>query len=266
MISVSQLFIYPLKSSAGISLENSLVTLQGLNHDRTLAVIDDNNQIITGREYPKLLRIRAEVTEREIQLHSDRNSKSGSTQVSADPIDIKIFSHTTQGCQLDNGLSEWLSETLEISCKLIALHDINRPILEKHGGKPGSRLNYGDASPILLLSEASLDDLNSRLDHPVGILNFRPNIVVKGCNAYEEDNWKTININGCLFDVHAHCPRCIFTTIDPISQIKSPDKEPLATLSQYRKQAEGKVNFGVYLVPRNKGHISIGDNLQINPE
>ncbi|UXP31602.1 MOSC domain-containing protein [Reichenbachiella agarivorans] len=264
MITVSDLYIYPLKSGAAVSLVTCEITATGLANDRRLAVIDADNKILTGREYPKLLGVQAAVTGQVLHLREKSNKEIDIT-ISAENnelLDIMLFKNLVQGIDLGSAAAAWVSNLLSTNCRLVAMLEHHRPLREKDGGQSGDKVNYADTSPILLLSEESLADLNQRLDSPVTMQHFRPNIVVKGCLPYEEDTWQTVEINGCLFDVHLHCPRCVFITIDPVTQQKDPNAEPLATLAKYRKQTNNAVTFGVYLVPRRLGCVKIGDSVK----
>ena len=102
--------------------------------------------------------------------------------------------------------------------------------------------------------------LNSKLETKVTLEHFRPNIVVSGLLAYEEDNWSSVKIGSCEFDVILKTPRCNMTTIDPITTKVDGRQEPLRTLSRYRKTGN-KINFGIYLIPKNAGPISITDEI-----
>ena len=131
----------------------------------------------------------------------------------------------------------------------------------KYNGKENDLISFSDISPIHLISEESLKDLNSKLESPVTIENFRPNILLSGSTAYEEDNWSSVKIGDCEFDVTLKTPRCILTTIDPITTKVDSKQEPLRTLSKYRK-AGNSINFGIYLTPKKTGVINITDKIK----
>ncbi len=132
----------------------------------------------------------------------------------------------------------------------------------KYNGKENDFISFSDIAPIHLISEASLKDLNSKLKSPVTIDHFRPNILVSGCLAYEEDNWSSVTIGNCEFEVTLKTPRCSFTTINPVTTKVDSEQEPLRTLSTYRK-AGNYINFGVYLLPKKTGVLNITDPIKI---
>jgi uncharacterized protein YcbX len=122
------------------------------------------------------------------------------------------------------------------------------------------------------MNEASFDDLNKRMmnskkiDLPVTPLQYRPNFVVKGANAWEEDNWKWIKIgNTAVFKVNQPCLRCVLTNINPITGERHPDMQPLKTLKEFRvfPKIAASPFFGIHLGVRQKGHIKLGDDVFI---
>ena len=121
-------------------------------------------------------------------------------------------------------------------------------------------MSFADGFSILLISQASLDALNRRLETPVGMDRFRPNIVVDGCAPFAEDMWRRIRINGCTFDVVKPCARCVMVTVNPETGEKG--KEPLRTLSTFRAH-NGQVLFGQNLIHRSHGQLRVGDTVQV---
>jgi len=262
---LSNIYIYPLKSSKAIKMDFSEVLTTGLANDRTMAAIGESNKVITGREFPALTSITATVSGNTLKL-----AKHGRKQLEiALPIgekanfSFKLFRNTVEGIKCDDAASEWLSDVLGINCSLAYIDSNFRQIDTKRGGKIDDRFAYADASPIHLITEESLGVLNSIMKKNVSELNFRPNLVVKGGKAFDEDSWKSIVINDCVFEVHYKCERCIFTTVNPATFLKDEEMQPLATLAKFRRNRKEPLTFGVYLVPRKTGSISIGDDIQV---
>jgi uncharacterized protein YcbX len=113
----------------------------------------------------------------------------------------------------------------------------------------------------LLISQASLDDLNSRLETPVPMNRFRPNLVVQGCEAFAEDNWQRVRIGSVEFAVAKPCSRCVMPSIDQATAAK--DSEVLQVLAGYRRGDDRQVYFGQNLVYSGTGKLSVGDTLEI---
>ncbi|XP_023566156.1 mitochondrial amidoxime-reducing component 1-like [Octodon degus] len=130
---------------------------------------------------------------------------------------------------------------------------------------PSDQVAYSDASPFLVLSEASLADLNSRLEKKVKASHFRPNLVIAGCGAYAEDSWDELLIGDARLRRVMPCTRCILTTVDPDTGVMS-RKEPLQTLRSYRQCDPSKQKiygqsplFGQYFALQSPGTVRVGD-------
>ena len=263
-IQLSGMSTYPLKSGGSIALNSATVSGKGLPYDRHWGLIDASNKMITGRAYPQLLDLQPKLTEEYLEISVKRkNSIRIPLQFQGRTIHgLGFFSRQVDGVLLETEIDQWFSDYLGFPCRLVFSNDqIRRNMLTKHGGREGDLLAFPDQAPLLLLSEASLADLNQRLEHPVSMQNFRPNLVIRGCDAYAEDTWKVIQIGELQFDVVQACKRCVFVTIDPITKVKG--KEPLKTLATYKKDADGEVVFGVHLIPRTFGNIQINDPIKI---
>lgn len=266
MTTISQLFIHPIKSTRGIAVDSCDIRDYGCFLDRRWAIVNENNVVITGRKYPKLLAIESYVTTTEIRLNAP-NQWPLSLPFSAhtsELLTVGFFSRTRDGFVVNKSINDWFSAYLGINCRLIYLGETTQnEVKNKHGGQPGDLINFSDQCPLLLLSEATLADLNNRLETPVSMRHFRPNIVIKGNRANAEDTWKKIRIGEAEFDVAQRCIRCIFTTIDPTNLQKNKQGEPLRTLATYRKDERGGVAFGMHLIPRKTGQIRVGDEVAI---
>jgi hypothetical protein len=155
---------------------------------------------------------------------------------------------------------KWFSAYLDIPSRLVFMPENSIRRVEPDYDIHNDIVSFADGFPLLLISQHSLDDLNNRLVTPVPMNRFRPNVVVKGSGAFAEDRWKKIRIGTMLFYVVKPCSRCITTTVDQETGIQG--KEPLATLSRYRK-VDGNVLFGQNLIPESIGTINVGDCVEI---
>jgi len=263
-LEIKKLYIYPIKSCRGLKIMNTNIQKIGFQYDRFFAVINSKNEILTARENSKLLNISSEINNDKLSL-----STYGKSSISIDlkkfltnKIDIKIFNDFAKAKIVGHETDDWLSHTLQEKCRLVSIDSEHlRKMKSKYNGKENDYISFSDISPIHLISEESLKDLNSKLESQVTIDNFRPNILVSGSPAYEEDNWSSVKIGNCEFEVTLKTPRCKFITIDPITTKVDSKQEPLRTLSEYRK-IENYINFGIYLMPKNKGVINIYDKIK----
>jgi len=260
---VSNLFIYPLKSGLPVPLTSSAVSENGLYNDRQFAVIDAQNRVLTARECPKLLDIEAKLEDDRISFSVGQAESITVSSIANqnNSMKVKTFGEPTKVCQVDAVADAWFSEVLGTPCQLVKLNKVNYS--GSAAEQTREQIGFADVSTVHLISKSSLEDLNQRLEKPVGLNRFRPNIVVENTEPYEEDRWKTMEINDCLFDVYQPCSRCVVTTIDPKSGFKSTDKEPLRTLSKYRMSTEGDIHFGIYLIPRKAGSISVSNKIVV---
>lgn len=266
MTRLTELYRYPIKSSMPISLQESVIKKRGLEFDRLWAVFDKSGQALTGREYPNLLDIEAKVSGDEL-LICYRNETVGRISLALSDREskhVKVFSYETQAVLTDSSVDAWFSDFLVVECQLLFQQEqFKRPVLAKHGGADGETVGFADQCPILLTTEASLADLNNKLNAPILMNRFRPNVVVNGTDEWDEDEWKRIRIGECEFKVNQACIRCVFTTIDPISKAKDPGAEPLRTMNSFRKGPQGGVVFGMHLTPITLGTIKLKDKVTV---
>ena len=256
-IIISNLYSYLLKSGRPQSLDHAHIITKGLMGDRDFALIDAEGHILTAREYPALLEVDAKIIDNEIYF----KYKSDSISVPRKAIYSKertgiLFGQSLRGLELDNCVQKWFSKNMGINCHVIG---INKAYIRQMKEQLHN-ITFTDAAPILLTSEASLEALNNRMIIPVGMNRFRPNLVVSGSPAFAEDEWKYLKIGACEFEISHHCSRCTLTTIDSSNPEKGISKEPLKTLSTFRKFGN-KVNFGIYLIPKKLGIIQLNDQV-----
>jgi len=207
-----------------------------------------------------------------IDLDADRftaQANGGSIEVPYGPDtgefrSAKIWSSSVRSELYPQEVNDWFSEAVGTECRLVAMpegaHRAVNPFYAVRRFKDS--VSFADGYPFMLIGQASLDDLNSRLTEPVPMDRFRPNLVVEGTEPFAEDKWKVIRIGSTVFHVVKPCERCIMPTIDQAKGERS-GSEPLRTLSVYRN-IKGKVLFGQNLIAENAGEtIRIGDEVEI---
>lgn len=262
MLQISELFIYPIKSLGGISVQNAVVTSRGLQHDRRLMLVNEHGHFITQREFPQMALLKATVAIDGITVNHHSN---GSIVIPFNddrkPLhQFTVWDDTCMGQYVSEEFDQWFSETLNIKCRLIYMPDDSEREVDQRYAKPGMITSFADAYPFLLIGQSSLDDLNKRMAQPLPMDRFRPNIVFTGGKAYSEDLMNQINIAGITFYGAKLCARCVLTTIDQQTAVKA--KEPLKTLASYRMK-NNKIMFGQNLIHENTGVITVGDELKI---
>ena len=263
-IIISDLLIYPIKSSKGIQIDEIKVLETGFEFDRHFAVVNSENKIITARENPRLLQIRTSINKNEITLFNDKETflTINTTNTTNDTAsEITLFKKGAYGKFVDKNADIWLSNTLLDPCKLIHIDSQN---LRKNSNKTiSNKLAFTDAYPIHIVTGTSMKHLNSILETPINDNRFRPNIIISGTEKpYEEYLWKSITIGTCEFDVIEPTERCSLITINPSTLERDSKQEPLRTLAK-NKTVLNKVAFGMYLIPKNKGTIKKTDTIKV---
>ena len=158
--------------------------------------------------------------------------------------------------------AHWLSQWLGRACRLVQVSEPRARQVDTAYAKVGDKVAFADGFPLLLIGQASLDDLSTRVGRALPMLRFRPNLVVRGSEPYAEDSWKRIRIGDIEFRVVKGCSRCIMTTLDPETGERSADREPLATLKTYRER-EGEVYFGQNLIACGQGPLRLDMPVQV---
>src|SRR5690606_17075494 len=158
--------------------------------------------------------------------------------------------------------AEWLSALLGKACRLVQVPEGRARQVDTGYAQPGDRVAFADGFPLLLIGQASLDDLSQRVGQPLSMLRFRPNLVVTGSEPYADDTWKRIRIGELEFEGAKGCARCILTTVDPQTGERDARREPLATLKTYRERG-GDVCFGQSLLARGVGELQLGMTVRV---
>lgn len=256
---VKELYIYPIKSLAGISIQRAKAEEMGFENDRRWMLIDDENQFITQREYPKLSQFYPKIKDESIEISHYNSTHEFFTNENLDEIIFsKVWDDETKVVEVNKATSKWFSEVLGFSCKLVK-------ILKKGDRKHNSsRLNQtlnvslADGYPYLLIGSESLALLNQRLEEKITIQRFRPNIVITTKFPHEEDFFDTFQIGNVKFKNAKPCARCVMINNNPKTGVVL--KEPLKTLSTYRT-SHNNVFFGTNILCLNEGIIAVGDSL-----
>lgn len=262
---VEKLYTYHLKSGRGRSQTSVGFTETGFLNDRMVAITDVDNKIITRREYPQLLGINSNIEDNQFTLSWDDSEpyEFMLPELTAELIDIKLFRYIVLGHPFFNGANDLISDFLKGQYRFVYVGNSFRPILENRGGREGDTTGFADSAPVHLINSKTLQYLNTSLKENVTSRHFRPNIVVDGNEAFEEDFWALIEINGFRFRLQEKTHRCIFTTINPNTYRKNSELQPLATIAAIRAKSSARPTFGIDLVPNGNGSISIGDTIKI---
>jgi len=256
------LHVYPIKGAAGLDPKEWEVDRLGLRHDRRWMVVDRRGAMLTQRSHPRLGQIFPSVGDGVLRVETEGMAP---LELSADPgpavsVTVQIWDDSCLAAWTGERVARWFSDVLETDCSLVHLPEANARTVDPDYAPPGHRVSFADAFPFLLISEASLADLNRRLDTPLPMNRFRPNLVIGGVEPFGEDRLQAFGIGGMRFVAVKPCDRCVVTTTD--QQTGERGVEPLRTLATYRR-SNGKVLFGQNVVHTGSGRLRVGEPLLV---
>ena len=275
---VSELYVYPIKSCQGIRLKQAEVTPKGFLWDREMMVVTRRGKFLTQRQFPQLAKAQITLDGDRIFLSTEDNSLPTLTftaSLQGAEIAVEIWRDNTVGIDQGDEVAAWFHRLLELDkdkeCRLVrqsAKHI--RKVRHKLSFKEENPVSFADGYPCMLTATESLAELNRRIAETyqeaapiIPMDHFRPNIVVETETAFEEDNWKVIQLGNIKFAVVKPSSRCIITTIDQKKGTKHLLKEPLRTLGSFRQFGDQGVMFGENMVPYTGGILKVGDKLEV---
>lgn len=222
---------------------------------------------MTQRSFPQMALIETALVDHRLVL-STFGMKAHvveSVNDNAERIDTEVWGDQISALVAEPITNEWLSQALDAPCKLVSFPADQIRQCDRQFAHSGEHTKFADGFPLLLVSQESLDDLNRRLQVPVSMDRFRPNIVVKGCDAFAEDHWQTIRVTNDSSNIDSGnvdlriakpCARCSVPTVNQQTGMLA-GPEPIHTLASYRQRGE-KVYFGMNLIPGGQGNVNVG--------
>jgi uncharacterized protein YcbX len=261
-ITLSEINIFPIKSCRGFSAESWQLEPRGFKYDRRWMLVDDEGMFMTQREFPRMSLIEVYARENHLRVQAPNMQPLivPFELLSDKHIPVVVWDDGVEAVAVGDAAAEWFSEFLKVSCALVVMTERSIRPVDRQFAINNDVVSFADGYPLLLLSEATLAVLNSRLANPIPMKRFRPNLVVKGCEPHAEDAWKEIQIGDVKFHVVKPCARCTIPTVDIESGVKG--VEPLRTLSMYRT-TDNKVLFGQNLIHADNGVVHVGDDVRI---
>ena len=261
---LSGVYVYPIKSCGGISLRSADLGATGLLQDRRWMLVDEGGGFMSQRRHPKLALVSPRLAPDRLVVSAPGmpDLEVPLEEETGERLDVEVWGDAQRGVPAGVEADRWFGRLLGFSCRLVRKPDDDVRPVDSAYARDGDQTSFADGFPLLLISEASLEDLNGRLESPVLMNRFRPNLVVRGCGPYAEDGWDEIRAGGAVFRVAEPCPRCAITTVDQESGERG--KEPLRTLATYRK-ADGEVWFGRNLIHTSLGTVRVGAPVEVTP-
>lgn len=257
MAILSELFIYPIKSCAGLSVPEAMLTRTGLAGDgvgdREWMLVDAHGQFLSQREHPRMALIVPRLDAAMLEVRAPRMpvlTLPLAQPAQARAREVTVWDDTFAAADCGDAASEWFSQALGTPCRLMRFRpDVVRPTSTKWSGGIEAESRFADAYPLLVVGAASLADLNGKLvaagRSAIPMNRFRPNIVIDGIGAFDEDYTESFRIGAAEIKPVKPCARCPIPSIDQGTGVPGPD--PLDILQTYRAkpQLDGAPCFGM---------------------
>lgn len=267
-MTLTHLYLYPIKSCAGISVQEASLSDRGLTHDRRWMLVDPSGQFMTQRNSPEMALIRTKIDGDMLRIWHARKKIMPIEVPLAIPMgetkEATLWGDVFPVSLYKEEVDQWFSGVLGRECHLVYMHEESRRPADPKYVSGGEIVSMADGYPHLIIGQASLDQLNEKLEAKGEVAlpmdRFRPNLVFTGGEAHEEDHWKELQIGEVDFLAVKPCARCNLTTIN--QETAEVGKEPLRTLATYRKEG-AKILFGMNLIHKGSGTLRVGD--EINP-
>ena len=265
---IARLLVYPVKSCAGIDVSEALLTEFGLDLDRAWMVVDAHGEFVTQREQPRLALVQPQFRRggEELVLRAPGMlALHLRVDTVEQPVRVRVWNDEVSAYDMGSLAAQWFTDFLGLNAqglpdtglaryRLVRFDPEHRRLSDRAWTGGVEALNqFSDGYPVLVLGQASLDEFNTRLQSqghaPVDVRRFRPNIVLEGLQAHDEDRVGPLQIDTpegqALLTPVKPCPRCPIPNIDPLTAVSSPQVGD--TLQTYRQDARlgGKLTFGM---------------------
>ena len=258
---LSEISIYPVKSCRGLQLESTRLDRFGPAGDRRWMVVTPGGEMLTQRQVREMalvevtplaggLRLGDTITGQEVGYPEDDGTS----------VSVRIWGDQVAARDAGDAAADWLEARLGQACRLVYMPTDSIRRVDGAYAREGETVGFADGFPLLLISQASLDDLNRRLETPVPMNRFRPNLVVAGTDPFAEDQWRRIRIGATAFDLAKPCSRCAIPSI--IQETAGRDPQINRTLAGFRR-VNGQILFGQNLLYRTPGVLNVGDPVEI---
>jgi uncharacterized protein len=251
---IARLFVYPVKSCAGVELREAVLTDAGLDLDRAWMVVDEQGEFVSQRELPRMALVKPTLKLHEVILRAPGMlALHLSIEAVEEPVKVRVWDDEVAAYDMGHIAAQWFTDFLGRKLRLVRFDPEHRRLssLKWTGGIEAPN-QFSDGYPLLVASEASLEGLNARLNKaghaPVGIERFRPNLVLAGVEAHDEDRVERLRIateQPVELSLVKPCARCPIPNIDPATA----ESNPVVTdvLQGYRRdpRVDDAVTFGM---------------------
>jgi uncharacterized protein YcbX len=260
---LQEIYLYPIKSLGGIAVQEAQVEERGFKYDRRWMLVDKKGDFVTQRQHPQLALLQVALSESQLEVFSKGDP---SQRIAFDlglfsdqELQVSIWGDQVLARVVSVEVNRWFSDFLKMDLDLVVMPESSHRKMDPRYAVQGESVSFADGMPYVMIGQASLDELNQRLEVPISMDRFRPNLVFSGGEAYAEDQFKQLQIGEVEFQVVKPCARCVLITVN--QQTGEKGKEPLATLATYRT-VNNKIYFGQNAVALAPGIVRVGDPIQ----
>jgi uncharacterized protein YcbX len=235
MACIASLHVYPVKSCGGIDVDEALLASTGLAHDREWVIVDPRDHFLTQRDEPRLALLRTQLAAGRLELHAPgREPLAVALDHGGDARVVTVWRSQNPAFDAGDAAAGWLSDFLGRPVRLVRFDPRHQRLSNRDwSGEIEAPNFFTDGYPVMVLSRASLADLNARVGRDLPVNRFRPNLVLDGVEAYAEDAIREIDIGEITLRLVKPCTRCVITTTEQATGERDGD-EPLRTLKAYR--------------------------------
>lgn len=267
-LQLSEIWVYPIKSLGGISLNEAVAERRGLRYDRRWMLVNENGRFVSQREIPNMARLGTALDTKSLSVfwkHEPDNKVIIPLGVDLDvlpEIQVEIWGDRCTALVMPNEINHWFSVNLGEELRLVYMPDSTKRWADERFAPTGQHVSFADGFPYLIIGQATLDELNRRLETALPMNRFRPNFVFTGGEAFEEDHWQAFSIQDHPFQGVKPCARCSIPSIHQETAERA--AEPTKTLATFRK-FDNKILFGQNVVWLGEGEplIRVGDRIRL---
>ena len=273
MAVLSEIWIYPVKSLPGIRLPNAVIDQRGFQWDRHWMLVDTDGVFVTQRQKPQMALFSVQLEQDHLiaSFPDKPDLQISLNQSTGQKLKVNVWQDSINADLVSDKADQWFSDCLDEPVRLVKMPDEAQRQVDQEYAKADDQTGFSDGFPFLLLSQASIEDLNTRIHNSIQnhtkdktqqmtVKRFRPNLVIDDVDAYAEDKWRIVKIGDIHFRVVKPCSRCAITTVNPETAVKG--AEPLLTLAKYRREGN-KVFFGQNVIHDNEGVLKQGEPLMV---
>lgn len=261
---IKDLYVYPVKSLAGIPVKDAHAGERGLRQDRRFMLIDEKGVFISQREHAVMALLAVEQEQQQLKIFHKRSPDDfifvKNEYPAEQATEVQIWDDHCKAILMPAFINEWFSDKLKMNCRMVYMPEDSSRFVDPDFVPEKRKVSFADAFPYLLATTASLQLVSEKASQTMDVSRFRPNLVVENITPFEEDSWRKISIGNCVFRIVKPCARCVVTTID--QQTAQKGKEPLQSMAKYRKKGN-KILFGQNMIAENYGWISRNDKVEV---